>query len=230
MNSVATSQDAIAFVLAQNASVQTLRFFKFSTRTKLQQRRREFDSGDAATIERALKRKAKEGLRFWEALLSDLVKEERSSRSLLSEVFYHQANRDYQYVERAAYGQFASGISTDGIALNSKVLINDGSSRHMALLDFKMPSKIANHKLAEDCVRALGLRGFLIDSGRSYHFMGIDLVTESALLDLLSKFALLHPISDMAWAAHQLLERSASLRVSERSGKAPSIIRRVGID
>jgi hypothetical protein len=226
----ANSYDAIASLLESNSEIKTLRFFNFSTSTKLQQRRSTFAPHEIHLIDQALDTKNREGIRFWEAMLRVLAKEGASTKELIAEVFYHQPNRDYLYVDRADIRTFSPKLNGGAIALNSKVLLHDGSSRHLSLLDFKIRSGPQALQLAENCISALGLRGFLLDSGRSYHFIGVDPVTESALLELLAKFVLLHPIADAAWAAHQSIERSASLRVSSRDGKSPQVIRRVGLD
>jgi hypothetical protein len=222
------SVDAIEELLRVNPNVSALRFFPFSTKTKLQERRPDLGAMESALVQRVLARKSQERIRFWDALLETLMNEGLSSTALLGEVFYHQANRDYLFVDRAQLRDFLSSRDDQCLALNSKVIMADGSSSHVPLLDFKIDSQLENCQLAEDCIVVLGLRGSLLDSGRSYHFIGSDLVTENEMLDLLAKFTLLHPISDKAWAAHQLIERSASLRVTAKGGQCPVIVRRIG--
>jgi hypothetical protein len=193
----------------------------------LQDRLRDLDSVASDLISKAQERKKIHEIRFWNALLSTFIVERVHNEGLLAEVFYHQPNRDFVYVDHKDIDEFLSARSTTPQAINSKVLLLDGSSKHIPMLDFKVPSKQGHDELVTACLRVMGLSGYLIDSGRSYHFIGTTLISESELLDLLSKFVLLDPISDKAWAAHQLIERSASLRISESRGHAPQVIGRV---
>ncbi|HZT03269.1 MAG TPA: hypothetical protein VFA39_13485 [Steroidobacteraceae bacterium] len=221
------SIDAIEEVLAAHPTVRWTRLFAFSTKTKLQDRVKDLDPLEGKLVESALTRKAKDGSRFWDALLGEMALQGATSKRLLGEVFYHQPNSHYLFVEPADLRKIITGRESECLALNSKVTLQDGTSRHIPLLDFKLASKNSNHQLARDCISALGLRGFLLDSGRSYHFIGASLVSGSDLFDVLAKFVLLNPLADKAWAAHQLLERSASLRITGKSGNTPEVIDRV---
>lgn len=68
---------------------------------------------------------------------------------------------------------------------------------------------------------ALAVRYLL---GKSYHFISRTLSTKSELIEILAKFILLHPISDKSWAAHQIIEDSASLRISENMMYSPTFV------
>lgn len=221
------STDVIRKIVSENPDIKALRFFCFSTFTKLQDRLQETDPAKSVLIAKAQEKKKSDGIRFWNALLSIFVEQRVFNEALLAEVFYHQPNRDFVYVDMTCLEDFLASRKVTPQAVNSKVLMIDGSSRHIPLLDFKVPSKQGHDRLVIDCVRVMGLRGYVLDSGRSYHFIGTTLISESELFDCLAKFVLLDPISDKAWAAHQLIERSASLRVSEVEGSAPTVIGKV---
>lgn len=220
MNSI----DLLRDIVCNQPSIRTCRFFTFSTATKLQNRLTDIVDEDVLLISKALEKKLHNEVRFWPALLSVFLEENCYSEALLREAFYHQPNRDYIYVERSHLESFFSTKMPSPLAVNSKVLLADGSARHIPLLDFKVPSKEGHDTLVVECVRALGLCGHVLDSGRSYHFIGTSLMSESELLDLLAKFIFLDPVSDKAWAAHQILERSASLRISEVRGQSPFLV------
>lgn len=221
------SSDVIIELVRDNSSIKACRFFSFSTSTKLQDRFQQIDTLKSDLITKAQELKKKDGKRFWCALLSIFVQEKIHDKELLSEVFYHQANRDFEYVDRNGLDEFLARAKTSPYAINSKVLMIDGSSRHIPLLDFKVPSKQGHDKLVADCIKSMGLSGYMLDSGKSYHFIGNNLVSESELINLLAKFVLLDPISDKAWAAHQIIERSASLRVNEVRESIPTVVCRV---
>lgn len=221
------SAEVIKELVRGNSGIKACRFFSFSTSTKLQDRLQAMDDHECDLISRAQEKKKRESVRFWNALLSVFIEGRVHNEELLAEVFYHQPNRDFTYVDRKDLEEFLATKKAIPQAVNSKVLMIDGSSRHIPLLDFKVPSKQGHDRLVADCVRAMGLHGYVLDSGRSYHFIGSNLISESELLDLLAKFVLLDPISDKAWAAHQIIERSASLRVSEVRGRAPMVVSQV---
>lgn len=221
------SAAVIKEIVRDHPAIQTCRFFSFSTATKLQDRLVNIGTHENLLITKAKAKKKQERIRFWAALLSIFVEEHLYNDTLLSEVFYHQPNRDYTYVCRADMGSFLAAKTPIPQAINSKVLMSDGSARHIPMLDFKVPSKEGHDTLVVECARALGLRGYLLDSGRSYHFIGGSLISESDLMDVLAKFILLDPISDKAWAAHQIIERCASLRISEMRGYTPLVVARV---
>ena len=218
------SIDLLKDIVRNQPSIRTCRFFTFSTATKLQKRLTNISDEDAFLISKALEKKLHNGMRFWPALLSIFMEEKCYSEALLQEAFYHQPNCGYVYVERSHLESFLSTKMPSPLAVNSKVLLADGSARHIPLLDFKVPSKEGHDSLVIECVKALGLSGHVLDSGRSYHFVGTNLMSESELLDLLAKFIFLDPVSDKSWAAHQIVERSASLRISEARGQSPFLV------
>lgn len=221
---MSSSADIILNIINNNERIRSVRFFPFSTSTKLQDRLTNFSESELNLIEKAKARKAKDGSRFWDGMLSVFSDEGMVEERLLCEALYHQANTKYEYVQRGEIDQFFRTRRETPMAINSKVIMEDGSSRHFALLDFKLPASRKHDLLAAACARALGLRGYVLDSGRSYHFIGKELIAESELLDLLAKFALLAPLSDKAWASHQLIERSASLRITAKAGREPSLV------
>jgi hypothetical protein len=158
-------------------------------------------------------------------MLSIFAEEGVVHEKILSEALYHQANSHYEYINRNQLDEFLKTSRETPLAINSKLIMNDGTSKHIPLLDFKLSSNNKSHdNLVKACICILGLKGYILNSGRSYHFIGSQLVCESELLDLLAKFALLSPISDKAWVSHQIIERSASLRITVKNGKEPYLI------
>jgi hypothetical protein len=218
------SVEVIESVLATHSRVALLRLFTYSSRTKLQERVEQMQKPDEALVARAIATKERTGIQFWDALLTEASNSGSASKHLLSEVLFHQRNQNYHLLEPARLRDFVASVKGDLLAINSEVRMSNGSFLHIPMLDLKLRSKRSNDALARECVSALGVRGVLLDSGRSYHFIGTELVSSEEMLDLLAKFILLHPISDKAWAVHQILERSASLRINEKNGHVPTKI------
>ena len=89
------------------------------------------------------------------------------------------------------------------------------------MLDFHLPSGSENQATAVASLNAVRAgRGLLVESGKSYHFLGIDTVSSEELWAFLARALLLGPLVDRAWIAHQLLEGRCALRVSSRVGQA----------
>lgn len=223
MNSI----DVLKEILLSTPHISTMRFFSFTTSTKLQDRLSQISESEISIITRVMAKKKTEGIRFWNAMLALFIEDGECNKKLLSEILYHQANQEYKYVSSSNLNEFLSDLGDGILALNSKVLMSDGSTRHIPLLDFKVASAPKNHQLASACIELLGLHGYLLDSGKSYHFIGYELVSESELLDILAKFILLDPVSDKAWAAHQIIERSTSLRITKKNGKYPIVVGKI---
>lgn len=114
------------------------------------------------------------------------------------------------------------------LAILSRVTTSDGKHAHIPMIDFRsMPSTIAVAN-ATSIVQRLGIDGFLLDSGNSYHFYGQDAVTEEELYSYLARALLYMPIVDHRWVAHQLIERQCALRVSPRttSDACPNLVQK----
>jgi len=218
------SCEVLVEVIKANPQIASLRFFLFSTSTKLQDRYSDGNSVSASLIDDAIKLKKELDVRFWHALLALFTRTAHIDEALVCHALYHQANTKYQYIDAATVFDFCMLDNKGPTAVNSKVIMNDGGTRHIPLLDFKVKSQAQNINIVIATIKALKLRGYIIDSGKSFHFIGLDLVSESELIDILAKFSLLAPISDSAWASHQIIERSASLRISPRNGAHPIVV------
>ena len=57
-------------------------------------------------------------------------------------------------------------------------------------------------------------RGVVLRSGKSYHYIGFDLLDEAGVLDFISRSLLLLPLVDGRYLGHRLLEAELALRVS----------------
>lgn len=80
-------------------------------------------------------------------------------------------------------------------------------------------------EVVNDALAHLGLEhGYILDSGSSYHFIGIDIISYYDYMRLLYNAYLLSPITDGRWIAHQLIEESCNLRIGEKKGFTPTLI------
>jgi hypothetical protein len=114
------------------------------------------------------------------------------------------------------------------LAISSKVELRGGEVRHIPMLDFHCTASSVNLTLAQAAIAALRPRtlGFLLRSGKSYHYYGLDLLTRSELFKFLARATLLGPIVDTRWAAHQIIEGACALRIGSGHGyeNLPSVV------
>ena len=66
--------------------------------------------------------------------------------------------------------------------------------------------------------------GFILNSGNSYHYISKKLTTENGLLDFLGRAILYGPLTDVRWIAHQIIERSFTLRIGMKNGTLPFLV------
>ena len=101
--------------------------------------------------------------------------------------------------------------------VSSRIVLRNGERKHIPMLDFHAPPSPQN----EECVRFIAKRldpngGFVLVSGKSYHFYGKSLLAEDQLSSFLGKALLFSPFVDRAWIAHQLIEGACGLRISKK--------------
>lgn len=220
--------DVVSVIAKEVPLIKRLRVFEFQSSPLLQQRI-DLQSGvELDLLESALALKKNSKLPFWEALMTSIAKSGVCAPSMIRATLMHQSNLSYQEVLIDDLAAYMDGHQAHNIAANSGVLLSDGEIAHLPLLDFKMPVSDKALITVEECIRQIGLKGYVLDSGRSYHFWGRELISADQLIKVLARFVLLHPISDKSWAAHQLIEGSASLRISERYGRLPEVVSEVG--
>lgn len=211
-------------IMKKHPAIQVVRVFEFSSNNKIQDREKNISLGNVELINKALIKKEKTGLSFWECMFSLSKNESKIDSNLMKNALFHNKNNKYIYYTREDFINFISHDIEGDIAINSKVILEDGTEKHIPMLDFKIKSNNSNLSVVIEVLKVLGLKGCILDSGKSYHFVGYELKKENELLDLLAYFILLQPISDKAWATHQILERSTSLRLSKKYGKYPVLI------
>lgn len=123
------------------------------------------------------------------------------------------------------------------LLLHSTCEMHDGSTMHIPMLDFSISVNEKSLDIVSSAVEALLLsitgldnsRGFILNSGQSYHFLGLRLITQQQLEHFLHRALLLVPLVDARYIGHSVLDGELCLRVSERLGRndEPVIFRRI---
>lgn len=116
------------------------------------------------------------------------------------------------------------------IGITSKVSAGP-EARHIPMMDFKCEVSDRNLRVLGDLLRESCVRiGFILTSGRSYHFYGRELLTEESWRKFLGKCLLMSDFVDERYVGHQLVDGYCVLRVSASSMKPtlPRVVARIG--
>lgn len=117
------------------------------------------------------------------------------------------------------------------LAVSSRVTTKRGERLHLPLMDFQCPISERNLDVVVTALALIGLyTGAVVESGRSYHYYGFNLLTLDAWLEFLGGCLLLSPIIDARYIGHRLLDKECVLRLSPSPGKTqqPRVVRILG--
>ena len=109
----------------------------------------------------------------------------------------------------------------------SKVCLAGGKSAHIPMMDFMCEISTKNLDLLIRLIEDLHQgRGYLLDSGRSYHYYGSRLLTEDEWRAFLGKCLLMTGFSDNRYIGHQLVDGHCVLRLSSAKlkSKTPTVV------
>lgn len=199
-------------------------------------RRPSFQGGEVSSRAQSITDPARDehrarGFGFWEFVLAEAVTADSETRgALLDAALRHNSNAAIrvrlereEFVERLSAGEYENLPPRDLVSFYSRVEVAGEEQRmHLPLLDLGVKPGSDGEASAIDALRALGLRGLLFESGRSYHFYGADPVTQPHLVAILGRAQLLSPIIDSRWVSHQLIDGRCGLRISTDSERTPT--------
>jgi len=216
--------EVLSELLKNNPCISALTFCQYP-RQKLLQERLSLDQTEKYQFESAIKVRDSLHLPFWDAMMLTYFNIKNPSTQILKSAIAHNGNcntfttRDISRVRTLIESDQSVSFS-----FNSKVIFDDDSCRHVFLLDFHIPPSGENLRIVSDVLAVLTLHGYILESGESYHFIGRDFFSLEDVISLLAKSLLFSPIVDRAWIAHQLLERSCSLRVCRKHNIIPFVV------
>lgn len=223
MNTLDVASEAIK----NNPDIEFLTFSKYKQQPLIQEKI-ELSKIDNEFISAALDVRNRLRLPFWDSLMLSFFDKENVSKNLLSIALTHNKNIDN--ITTRNIEDIRNYIITnpqESLSLNSKIIFKRDTVKHFFLLDFHIYPSDNNLKIVTDILKILGLHGHILDSGESYHFVSNSFFELDALINLLAKSLLFSPIIDRAWIAHQILERSCSLRVGIKHGIMPTVITKI---
>jgi hypothetical protein len=137
------------------------------------------------------------------------------------DVGVEEINREYL---RRTASQLPPGMV---LGLTSACWLRDGSIRHIPMMDFRVIPQSREMNSLQMALETLGiLSGIVLESGRSYHIYGSELLDPSGWIQFMSKCLLIAPIVDARYIAHRLIEGSCVLRLTatDRKPKIPTVV------
>ena len=219
--------DVLNEIIKNNPDIDLLTFSKYPKQMLLQ-KKSALNKTDNKIMSIALNVRDKLKLPFWDSLMLSLFDKENVSEKLLSSALSHNPNKEkikIRDIENIKI--FLDTNPQKNLSINSEIHFNNKNIKHLFLLDFHIFSSSNNLRIISDILHILDLHGYILDSGESYHFVSDSFFELDTLIDLLAKALLFSPIVDRAWVAHQILERSCSLRVGTKHNIMPTVIKKI---
>jgi hypothetical protein len=113
------------------------------------------------------------------------------------------------------------------LGLASSVSVVDQGSRHIPMMDFKCSPSTKNLEVLMLLLRKIGQRkGYLLESGRSFHYYGMELLAEEEWRVFLGKCLLMSGYVDDRYVGHQLVDGYCVLRLSagKLRARVPTVV------
>ena len=118
----------------------------------------------------------------------------------------------------------------ENFGLTSKVKLEEGQVQHIPMVDFMCPCSDQGPQRVVDTLSVLGEReGFIVESGKSYHYWGIHLLSEEEWRNFMRRRQT-QEIIGYDWPFSQLQDGFSVLRISTSPTKPhlPKVIARIG--
>ena len=220
----------MAEILERNKIIKSFEIIEFPN-SPILQNRFEFDDNEKKQFMNALELREKYFLSFWDALILTFFSNETYSQRLLENVKMHNELIKILNFNSKELKHAISLINSDNgknYALTSRVVNIHNEVLHIPMLDFHCPNNNVNLKLVEDVMKNIdNNEGFILESGDSYHYYGLKLLSPDNMIKFLGTSLQYSPIIDKTWIAHQLRELKCALRVSKKHNIKPKLIKRL---
>lgn len=220
------SLELILKIAQTSPTISCFSFHKFPKQQLVQESDISWSENEQFMFEKALEVK-KTGLPFWDGIMLSAFNNPNYSEKLLEKALRHNSHLRLTYVPKEKLASWIEDQAQDidRYAFCSKVVMTNEEEWHLPLLDFHIPVSETNVRIVESVCRILGLlKGWILNSGESYHFIGEIPMSYHDLEQMLYRALMFTPIIDKAWISHQLREKSCSLRIGKKNGITPKIV------
>jgi hypothetical protein len=213
------SIDIIKSLVAREKSIEKIQLIEFES-YKLIQNRIEISEELKDVFNSALDLREKYKLPFWDGFNVSLFYKELKNFDFFDDILFQNHSKKITNLTRDETLILEDYNFTGYTAICSKVKVKN-KDLHLPLLDFHIPVSPENTEISKNVLKHLGLKGYLLDSGKSYHFIGSMFLDEDSFKNILYKALLFTPIIDRAWISHQLIQGYSCLRITEKYERLP---------
>lgn len=219
-----TAPLAYSAIIAQMLAIEAVSFASYSIPPLIQDRA-SLEPTETQLVDKAAELRKDEWFSYLEVLLNMIAREECDVTGILNAIEFHQPHpSDRVWLSRRAIleGKLVAlcnnAVERSPIAVFSRIRTKSGEDRHIPLLDFHVEKRAWSLSLVVSIGRKLTRPPFLImETSRSYHLVGTNLLPESELMKFLAKSLLYSPIVDHAYVAHQIIEGESALRITTKN-------------
>lgn len=215
-----TTVDIIKELILKN-NIKTLRLVEFN-KSQYVQENPSISEDSLKVVSEALSLKKEFDIPFWDAVNISNSRTQNWSEELIVLADHHNVSK---YKEVSAEKIFDAISLDSNIGINSRVVLSSGVIKHIPMIDFHINHTASSIKIVKSVCKQLNQgKGYIIDSGASYHYIGATLMNEEEFMSFLAHSLLYGPIVDNRWVAHQLIERSATLRIGKKHDLMPRLV------
>lgn len=234
LNHVSIGDDALQLVMKLpqiNDSIKSLQFKTYAPSPVLEER---LSAPEDTSLRRIfektahLKEATENVIPYWELIFAVSWESEKSDL-FIKEALKHDPKDEAvekfnihidEAFDRTLERKMRDLSETTALALCSQCIDDSGLVKHLPMMDFRCKPSDNNLKKVKSSLKALGQKkGAILESGRSYHFYGFELMAQDEWVKYLSKCLLLAPISDTRYIAHRLIEGVGALRITASQSK-----------
>lgn len=156
------------------------------------------------------------------------------SKGLAQQMLLHETHHRHEVMLHRgdamaeAIGRIVEDATTDFVVgVNSLVRVASDVVCHIPMIDFRCSPTAVTLDFVKTALRQIGQRrGVILESGRSFHYYGLDLLAADEWRPFLGKCLLLTPLVDVRYVAHRLIDGYGVLRISSnrRKPKVPTVV------
>jgi len=219
---------AVVDLIGSLEAIQSVNFVVYRPAPGLNQRLDQHADPSIAIRRKAQDLNENHGVPFWDAVLSVAMKEGSIPDAYVDLAILHDKSPEERMVEyrrdELTYSTIDNLLKVaspeEAVALSSKVRLRNGEMAHIPMMDFRCQYSESNSKVIVRALHALGEEsGLLVESGRSYHFYGLRLLSNEQWVRFMALGALFSPIVDVRYIAHRLADGACRLRIGPGPGK-----------
>jgi hypothetical protein len=215
--------------------ISELRFRSYLPGSGLSQRLSEGDVIPVEVLNRAKAEAAAIGASLWDVVARSMVANGAPlSRTLLVEALTHEHDERERTSVLSRPEILDGGIdsicstlsATEGLALCSQLRVHEGYALHLPMLDFAVRPSPTALAVVEEMLKIINQAGAIVNSGNSYHFIGVSLLTADEWVRFIGQSLLLAPFIDARFLGHRLYDGECRLRMfaPNKSPKVPVVV------